>query len=102
MGQMQVLMQELESRWREMFGGLASGDDLPPGVRLRAEGMMEAACLAGEATEAEIDAAMSSCYHQAFGRELATDFGDDWREFHPFPQIPAMGRRAPVFPSTRD
>jgi hypothetical protein len=45
---------------------------------------------------------MDDCYRQAFGRTLADDFGDDWREFYPFPQIPAMGRRAPVYPSTRD
>jgi hypothetical protein len=97
-----VLIEELKSRWQQMFDALAAGDDLPPGVRLRAEGLMEAALLVGEATEAEIDATMGVCYRQAFGRDLAAEFGDDWREFHPFPQIPAMARRAPVFPSTRD
>ena len=29
-------------------------------------------------------------------------FGADWEAFFPFPQIPAMARRAPVYPSTRD
>lgn len=39
-GNMQVLIEELTRRWRQMFDALAAGDDLPPGSRLRAEGMM--------------------------------------------------------------
>ena len=73
-----------------------------PRPPLRAEGLMEAALLLGAASPEELDRAMDGCYRQAFGRTLADDFGDDWREFYPFPQIPAMGRRAPVYPSTRD
>jgi hypothetical protein len=99
---MQVLIAELHTRWRQMFTGLAAGDDLPPGARLRAEGVMEAVLLAGESTQAEVDAAMDACYRESFGRSLAEDFGADWRDFQPFPQIPAMARRAPVFPSTPD
>jgi hypothetical protein len=63
---------------------------------------MEAALLLGAASPQELDRAMDDGYRQAFGRTLADDFGADWREFYPFPQIPAMGRRAPVYPSTRD
>jgi hypothetical protein len=99
---MQALMRELRTRWREMFSDLAAGDDLPPGERLRAEGMMEAVLLTGEASAAEVDAAMDACYREAFGRDLDQDFGAGWRDFHPFPQIPAVARRAPVFPSTPD
>jgi hypothetical protein len=99
---MQVLLRELETRWRKMFSALAAGDDLPPGARLRAEGLMEAVVLAGEVGEAAVDAAMGACYREAFGRGLAEEFGADWRDFYPFPQIPAVARRAPVFPSTPD
>lgn len=99
---MQVLIEELTRRWRQMFDALAAGDDLPPGSRLRAEGMMESLLLLGSSGEAELDAAMDACYQAAFGRSLAADFGEDWREFYPFPQIPAVARRAPVFPSTSD
>jgi hypothetical protein len=95
-------MRELDTRWRQMFAALADGADLPPSVRLRAEGMMESVLLCGEASEAEIDAAMDACYRQAFGCSLDEDFGEDWRDFFSFPQIPAMARRAPVFPSTPD
>jgi hypothetical protein len=96
------LIGELERRWLTMFSGLAAGDDLPPAVRLRAEGLMEAAVIAGEATEKAVTEAMDACYRRAFGRALAQDFGPDWREFHPFPEIPAMALRAPVYPSTPD
>lgn len=85
-----------------MFAALAAGDDVPPAQRLRAEGMMEAALLVQAATLEDIEVAMDDCYRHAFGRALAGEFGADWRDFYPFPQIPAMARRAPVYPSTRD
>jgi len=99
---MEKLLTELTQRWSAMFAALAAGDDVPPSRRLRAEGVMEATLLLGAATAGELDRAMDECYRQAFGRSLEEDFGVDWREFYPFPQIPAMGRRAPVYPSTRD
>ncbi len=99
---MRGVLQELEKRWRDMFQALAGGEDLPPGRRLRAEGMMEAAVIAGAASSEELDRAMDRCYQDAFGRELAADFGEDWRDFHRFPEIPAVARRAPVFPGTAD
>lgn len=85
-----------------MFSSLAAGGDLPPGRRLRAEGMMESAVLLELATGEELDRAMDACYREACGRSLAEDFGADWRQFHAFPEIPAMAGRAPVYPSTRD
>jgi hypothetical protein len=45
---------------------------------------------------------MDDCYRSAFGVAIAEHFGGDWREYHPFPEIPAMGLRAPVYPSTKD
>jgi len=96
------LLRELQTRWRDMFTALAAGDDLPPGPRLRTEGMMEAAVLQELATEEVLLGVMQDCYQAAFGRSLAEDFGADWRDFYPFPQIPAMAARAPVFPSTAD
>lgn len=99
---MDSLTAELGERWRDMFTALAAGDDVPPARRLRTEGMMEAAVLLGLATVDELVEAMNACYQDANGRALAVDFGDDWQDFYPFPQIPAMGQRAPVYPSTSD
>ena len=99
---MSELISELKQRWTAMFAALAAGDDVPPSTRLRAEGMMESALLLGQASIEELDRAMSRCYQEAFNRSITGDFGADWREFFPFPQIPAMGLRAPVFPSTND
>jgi hypothetical protein len=99
---MSELLNELDSRWSEMFSALASGNDLPPARRLRTEGMMEAAVLCGEALEEDLTSAMDNCYLGAFGRSLEQDFGTDWRDFYPFPQIPAVAKRAPVYPSAPD
>jgi hypothetical protein len=96
---MHELEAELEARWNAMFSNLAGGADVPPTQRLRTEGMMEAAALLGVATPARLTAAMERCYLEAFGRGIDEDFGDGWQEFFPFPQIPAMGVRAPVYPS---
>ena len=100
--QSEVLLAELEQRWRAGFVSLARGDDLPPGQRYRMEGMMESAALLAPGTESEITAAMSATYTAVFGKTLAQDFGEDWQQFYPFPQIPAVMRRAPVYPSTAD
>lgn len=99
---MHVLETELEQRWLALFAALAAGDDVPPAQRLRTEGMMEAAALQGVATPAALLRAMDRCYREAFGRAIVDDFGEDWQAFFPFPQIPAMARRAPVYPSTKD
>jgi hypothetical protein len=93
-------MAELGRRWRGQFEALRRGDDLPPGERLRTEGLMEAAVLVKRAGPEEVDAAMDAVYRDVFGSGLARDFGTDWREFWPFPQIPVNQRRAPVWPSS--
>jgi len=97
-----VLMTELELRWRQVYSALAAGDDVPPSKILRAEGMMEAAVLTGQSSKSELLAAIGRCYLAAFGRVIEEDFGEDWQDFHPFPEIPAMATRAPVFPSAPD
>ena len=99
---MQVIVDELQQRWQQMFAALARGDDLPPGPRLRAEGMMEAALLVSDLTEADLTRAMDVCFEEAFGQSLDAALGEDWRGFYPFPQIPAVAARAPVYPSTKD
>lgn len=99
---MKQLQLEIERRWTDMFSALANGDDVPPGLRLRTEGLMEAAVLLGAASAQDLSLDMDRSYRQAFGRGLSADFGEDWQAFFPFPQIPAMARRAPVYPSTAE
>jgi hypothetical protein len=97
---MHILENELEQRWQAMFEALANGDDVPPSERLRTEGMMEAVVLLGATTAEELLQSMNRCYRDAFDEGIAATFGDDWQELFPFPQIPAMAGRAPVYPST--
>lgn len=99
---MVVLIVELERRWQRLFRQLEQGLDVPPAQRLRTEGLMEAAALLDPGSEERLQEAMDTAYRQVFGRNLESDFGSDWREFYPFPQIPAVGVRAPVYPSTPD
>ena len=55
---MHPLLEELQRRFADMFTALAAGDDLPPAARLRVEGMMESAVIAGIADEAEVSELM--------------------------------------------
>lgn len=99
---MHTLMETIDRRLEALLSQLAAGLDASPGQRLRLEGLMEAAVLLEIATAAEVWALLEARYREAFGRSLEDDLGPDWRSFFPFPQIPAMARRAPVVPSTRD
>lgn len=92
------LLEELNKRWFSIFSRLRDGGDVPPSLRLRAEGLMEAVVLLELATVDELQSAMASCYADY----CTTPLPVDWRELFPFPQIPGHGRRAPVYPSTRD
>jgi hypothetical protein len=96
------LLTELERRWLQLFARLAAGDDAPPSQRLRLEGMMEAAALLAIASADQLQDAMAAAYLEAFGRSPDADLGDSWRRDYPFPQVPAMAKRAPVYPGTRE
>jgi hypothetical protein len=99
---MSPLLAEIQQRWRSMFSALAAGNDLPPTQRLRTEGLMEAAVLGGEQTAQWLQSDMDTAYQEIYGRALTDDFGLDWQDFYPFPQIPAVTKRAPVYPSTSE
>jgi len=98
----QELMDTIDRRLQTLLSQLCAGLDAPPGQRLRLEGLMEAAVLTDIASAAELRSLLEVRYREAFGRTLEDDLGEGWEFFFPFPQIPAMARRAPVFPSTRD
>lgn len=87
---------ELAQRWQNMLSAVAAGDDIPPGLRWRTEGMMEALVLLGTRSGGELQQAMADAYRKSLGRSLACDLGDDWQSGHPFPEIPFFMRRAPV------
>lgn len=99
---MDPIREELERRWQQMLERAAAGDDLPPALRLRAEGLMEALVLAGTVEPGALSAAMAEAWQQAMGEPLAAALGDDWESVHPFPAIPFYQARAPVVPSTGD
>lgn len=87
---------EVAQRWQDMLAAVAAGDDIPPGLRWRTEGMMEALVLLGVRSGDELQQAMADAYRQSLGRSLESDLGADWQCGHPFPEIPFFMRRAPV------
>lgn len=91
-----LLVREIELRWRALFARLANGDDAPPGLRLRLEGLMEAAQLTGSASAESMQESMDSIHQEVFGESIAEHCGEGWESHHPFPQIPVFTRRAPV------
>lgn len=95
-------LESLQQRYRDIFATLQAGGEVAPSQRLRAEGMMETLVLLELSSDEELQDLMQGCYEQEFGISLAAQWGEDWRELFPFPQIPGFGRRAPVYPSTRD
>ena len=90
------LLAEVRARLRAMLEAVADGEDIPPGQRLRSEGMLEALVLLGDCRIEELQQAMADAHVEVLGRSLEDDLGSDWRQNFPFPQIPFFMRRAPV------
>ena len=93
---------ELKRRWQSMFEVLRDGGEISPASRLHTEGMMETLVLLEISDRQDLQTELARRYEQCFGESLAQRWGDDWAELFPFPQIPAFGQRAPVYPSTND
>ena len=91
-------MLELQRRWQTIFSTLVSGGEVAPGLRLRAEGMMETLVLLDLCSIEQLQQEMEACYEANYSQSLPPD----WTELFPFPQIPGFGQRAPVYPSTGD
>ena len=96
------LQQVIAGRLRDLCTQVAAGDDVPPGSRLRLEGLREAALLTGCADAAELQAQMDDCFRDVLGESLTNLLGDDWQDRHPFPEVPLFMQRAPVSPGKDD
>lgn len=99
---MQPLIDAIDARLDTLYSRLAKGHDAPPALRLRLEGLLEAALLVGAASEEELQRRLAQAHARHFTQSLEDRFSVDWRATHPFPQIPAYMERAPVSPTTRD
>jgi hypothetical protein len=99
---MTELEQEIHRRLRQLFQRLAEGDDAPPAMRLRLEGLREAAVLSGVCSAEQLQAMMDVAHQNVYGQTLSQRFGKDWARYQPFPEVPAFAARAPVTVTTRD
>lgn len=98
---MNDLITEIETRLATALERLAAGDDLPPSLRLRLEGLCEAAVIVGAVDAQEIDALVEAQMKSLRGVDLRDALGADWRAMHPFPELPVYMDRAPVSPSAK-
>lgn len=99
---MQRLLQEIEQRLSGLFRRLSEGDDAPPSMVLRLEGLMEAAAILEQATPEALQELINAAHTTVNGESLDIRLGADWRRRYPFPQLPVIADRAPVYPSTKD
>lgn len=97
-----LLQREIEARLRALLLRVAAGDDVPPGLRMRLEGLMEAAVLMGAATPESLHETLDGLHGEILGAPLAASLGDRWTELYPFPELPVFMQRAPVFRGTGD
>ena len=89
------LMDKLLARAQE-------GHDIPPALKYRLEGMMDAARICGLASEGELRALYAQRYETRMSLSLASALGGDWEKEYPFPTLPLYTKRAPVVPTTAD
>ena len=111
---MDPLLQCIEDRYVALLRRLGAGDDAPPAMQLRLEGLLEAAVLTGTMDEASLDAWLEDLHQRERGCSLGGDLCTDhranhsadlrpgWRRAYVFPALPLFAARAPVSPSTGD
>ncbi|MFK7830976.1 MAG: hypothetical protein AB8B57_14450 [Congregibacter sp.] len=99
---MNALHEEIERRLQGLYLRLEEGNDAPPALLLRLEGLLEAAVLLESSTSEDLHALMDQVHSSITGESLGARFGRDWQLRYPFPQIPASMCRAPVTPSAAD
>lgn len=92
--QQQNYIREIESRLSLIFKAYAGGEDVPPARLYRTEGFIEAGCCMGYITEVAVSKLMQRLHQQILGRRLDMAAGSG---IH----IPALMKRAPVYPSTK-
>ncbi|MEE4277208.1 MAG: hypothetical protein V2I82_01930 [Halieaceae bacterium] len=96
------LIQAIEERLDDFLRAVADGFDVPPGARLRFEGLCEAAVLAQVVDAGALDAILEEQRRAVLGASFSEALGADWREQHPFPELPLFMCRAPVVPTTSE
>lgn len=96
----------LRERLQVIYTRLAAGEDVPPALRLKAEGYAEAGLELGLASAEEIALLIDGAHAERFGQAVADVFPFSARDCVDSARrsvmIPARMRRAPVYPTTQD
>ena len=91
----EILAREIGQRLDILLARLADGDDIPPGSRLRLEGMLESAVLVGSSME-ELRQQIRQCYRPYANIDVDSAAGESWVGHAPFPELPLFLPPAPV------
>ena len=89
----QKVHAQISSRLLDIFSAYQRGDDVPPAQLFHTEGFVEACCVMGVITREEAFQIMAAVYTQVFNEPLVNSSEQEF-------QIPALMKRAPVYPST--
>jgi hypothetical protein len=96
--------QALRARLGALLGALAAGDDAPPALRYKAEGLAEAGLALGLVSAPELAALLDAVYTECCGAPVAELFPFDASACVDAVQqrvsLPFAMRRAPVHPGT--
>lgn len=84
----------IEQRLNKIFADYQSGQDVSPALRFATEGMMELALAAGLLTQKQLNSSLNNCYRRCFNNPAEPSLVA--------PRIPALMKRAPVVPTTKD
>ena len=96
------LLAVIEQRMRDLIAEIHDGGNASPGSRFRLEGLLEAAVITGLGTEQHFWHRYLVLYRELTGEEGEALFGERWAQAGEFPALPVGGRRAPVYPTTKE
>ena len=97
----EVLLGEIDGRLRNFFVELGDGGNSSPACRFQLEGMLRAAVILEISTPAALWQRLSRVHADVCGASAESVFGQPWDDPEGFPELPVLGRRAPVYPTTK-
>jgi hypothetical protein len=97
----EILLIQIDDRLESFFAEMRDGGNSSPASRFQLEGLLQAAVTLEIATQATLWQRLSRVYSEVCGVSAESVFGEPWNSQEGFPALPVLGRRAPVYPTTK-
>ncbi len=97
----EAFLQEVRERITAIFTDYHNGNDVPPGMRLRLEGFIQAGLRFALVDRSAVEKILVDTHQQVFGAPMPESF-PSFDEADQIIPIPPLMQRAPVYPSTKD